>query len=644
MRFNTRGEIGLGRDKRWLNDDQFIGQTGNDHDGWNLTDQHGTEIAPGGVFYLAAGGNKWADTGGAVRSNFGYANPAGKIHDIALDGTVCESPDYQEGLRVGLLGGPYVTVAGIREARAHPGGYAVCALDGRIYVSGFEVRIPAGVRPNTAQVVGDCLLYATDRWLVLQQLGTLRGVVVASAPTFYPDGVRMAGGYLIGWTQTQGDTGPQTRLVRPEELSADLSSLSDSENPPPPPPPDVPTLAAFDRKLWIAPFFSFSDRYGDAPIADLLTYSNAVLVVEPGVEARVRAAGQPMIVAAALPHDPVYLDLTVAWWADSEGHARDALALPEKPVIAYLDTGNAADWPATRPDWITDRVWPSVQAYRGGTESLDQFAARMTALLDRVARYGRPMVLTPRFDDFNGSSTVARTVECMALYERYVRDYFIVGFMPFADRRGHGIAQDATLRAWAQAFFRANPTRPNRYDYWLPSGTDLVTVLRNKLMQTTELVALGPEEKRFILERLGEQPPPPPPYDDATPGLTDAQFATLEAVRAEYPEFHEEFPDGDPRRNALTGAQMGAMLNKVCWIHRNDSNKPGMQEKPGNATRTIQPHTGIEIWNGLRFLVRGHHYGQDVLAGASIGRATPYRATPGDADMVADLRVEPVEP
>jgi hypothetical protein len=92
----------------------------------------------------------------------------------------------------------------------------------------------------------------------------------------------------------------------------------------------------------------------------------------------------------------------------------------------------------------------------------------------------------------------------MPLYAELVQRFPVCGVMPFADRRGHGIAADADLRAWAEAFARANPARPNRFDYWRSEQSDLAAVLRNKLGQTTELVVLSHAEKDYLLERIGQ--------------------------------------------------------------------------------------------------------------------------------------------
>jgi hypothetical protein len=51
------------------------------------------------------------------------------------------------------------------------------------------------------------------------------------------------------------------------------------------------------------------------------------------------------------------------------------------------------------------------------------------------------------------------------------------------------------------AFLNANPARPNRFDYWVPSGS-LAAALRNKLQQQTNTIVLMPEEKLYLLGLL----------------------------------------------------------------------------------------------------------------------------------------------
>lgn len=151
-------------------------------------------------------------------------------------------------------------------------------------------------------------------------------------------------------------------------------------------------------------------------------------------------------------------------------------------------------------------------------------------------------------------------------------------------------------------------------------GTDVPLVL-----------ATDGDLKALPLVPIDTPPPDPPivlPPEEPVPmtGITDAQFATLERIRAKYPVHVDE-------------RDIGAILNEVAWIHRSEG--VGMQAKPGG-TAAVQPRTGTRIWNGMRFTVNGQHTGQDVLEGATVGRAGPVRGTIGPADPASF--VAPVQP
>ena len=100
-------------------------------------------------------------------------------------------------------------------------------------------------------------------------------------------------------------------------------------------------------------------------------------------------------------------------------------------------------------------------------------------------------------------------------------------------------------------------------------------------------------------------------------GITDAQFATLQRIRAKY-----RSPDDIEANRAarLTPEEIGEILNAFAWTHRDEI---GLQAKDGG-THAVQPITGRKIWNGV-WIKRGGDWGQDVLAGASAGIARPTR-------------------
>ncbi len=363
--------------------------------------------------------------------------------------------------------------------------------------------------------------------LIAQINGATDGWVIDRRPNeFHYHAVAANGKLWLAWSTTDGEgpddvvvcsvatAGVSYGSVAPYRLAANWAPATPTWEQFVVAPPVVitPNVSALPRKIWVAPYYSHSVRYGDTPIADHV--GNAITVVagtadNPTVALkaeldRIRPLGLPMIVQGGVAIEAVNLNQVIAWLVSGTDmnnlgqNVYAALGMPEKPVIAYLDNRN---WPTAKPAWMSGRVWPAVQAYRGPGEDMGVFAASMNSVMANVSGYGQPIVLTPRFDDFNGSGSVNQTLEAMPLYDQWLRKFFVVGLMPFADRRGNGIAKVPAFRAWAKAFLAANPARPNRFDYWVPSG-GVATALRNKLMQTTETIVLMPEEKTYILGLL----------------------------------------------------------------------------------------------------------------------------------------------
>lgn len=295
----------------------------------------------------------------------------------------------------------------------------------------------------------------------------------------------------------------------------ELRALITNEEPDPVPIPvgNKVMIRAFNRPYWMAPYFSHHVRYGDTPPNQHV--GNAIAVIGDERNASVRNSeltrisqlNMPMIVDVG-DHEPdrVHDNLIVAWLAASNdvndlgnivNRVRDEYY--EKPIIAYLDH---TDWPENVPFNLTN-VWPSIQAYRAPSESLSHFRNRVEFAIKTVAAYGAEgMCLVPRFDNYNGSSTIEKIIECMPLYEQWMRDYNFVAFMPFADRRGVGISSDARLYDWAKAFHYAIPSdRPNRFDYWRPADNTVEDILINKLGQQRAAIVLEPYLRELILKK-----------------------------------------------------------------------------------------------------------------------------------------------
>lgn len=140
------------------------------------------------------------------------------------------------------------------------------------------------------------------------------------------------------------------------------------------------------------------------------------------------------------------------------------------------------------------------------------------------------------------------------------------------------------------------------------------------------------------VEPGGGTPTPPTQETPKMDGITDAQFETLKAERAKYRAFDQKAFDAGDKSSALTEREMGDILNRTCWAHRTEG--LGMQVKGSGAILADEQ----VVWHGLRGRnAEGKFFGQDVLAGASIGKAEPYRAeaveiVAGDPAFVAPIQ------
>jgi hypothetical protein len=441
---------------------------------------------------------------GQLLSELSIAGTCG-VRAVGPNGSIAYIPNRQVGTGLRLVD-PDGTVTDI--PNIEPYDVQVLGKQQVIWKHGAYGRpVPKPACPDAMGVIlvpasdGDWLVYWSETTGFIAQLdGAADGYILGTTPTFYNHDAKLVNNeVMIAWSITNGEA-PTDVFFSP--LNRSLPRV-----------PLVPNIQPVDikplpRKTWISPFFSHSDKYGDTPLSEFT--GNAITVTtdaaDPNPELnRIRNLGYPMIIGLGNPNvDPINLNQTIAWWVSGatldelHKNVNVAMTMPEKPIIAYLDN---LGWPLSKPDWITNRVWPSIQAYRLPNEDLHQFEIRMDSAILTVSNYGNPMFLTPRFDDFNGQGSIAQTMEVMPLYDTWLRHFLIVGFMPFSDRRGNGIARNPILHTQAKAFLDANPARPNRYDYWIPSS-GVATALRNKLAQTTETIVLLPEEKKYILNLL----------------------------------------------------------------------------------------------------------------------------------------------
>lgn len=243
-------------------------------------------------------------------------------------------------------------------------------------------------------------------------------------------------------------------------------------------PPQGPgQIAQFPRKIWCAPYYSWSRKYGvtSDPVGNCQWIETDDRHLAP--------VGHALMLDGIMPIPPNLLDPTVIAWAgaaymnEPRGEhlsMKDAVTRCKAnfhgPVFAYLDV---EEWPAERPGWLQNdkRTWPVVQVYRHPGEGLEAFQARTTAHLERVCRWAPFVGLELAFYTRNDAVPVKEIVECMSHYERLIRGYPVVAISLFADRRPTGMTSYPVLREWAKAFAAAC-VRPRRGDYWEADSVD----------------------------------------------------------------------------------------------------------------------------------------------------------------------------
>jgi hypothetical protein len=247
-------------------------------------------------------------------------------------------------------------------------------------------------------------------------------------------------------------------------MSFPLSSSSSVKDPLP-----LPTKNnAYPRRIFFCPYQSYNTR-PDWGITD--RYIGNVVMPDPEFYAS-------MELALIQPYGKInlnFINTTLAYYL----HGKDNIDIskddynnlvnnyPEKPIIFYLDNDV---WPDTLPSWINPkRTWLGVQVYRNQFESLVNFENRAYKNVLHASTFDLPLVLTPMFYDrsYHNLNTI---IECMPFYDELIREFFIIGVMPFSDCRPGGMKTYPILYDYAQAIYDAISERPNRYDYWVSSN------------------------------------------------------------------------------------------------------------------------------------------------------------------------------
>lgn len=219
----------------------------------------------------------------------------------------------------------------------------------------------------------------------------------------------------------------------------------------------------YARKMFLAPYDSYSNRYGitSRPIGNM-----AFPYIEYVSQMKV-----PTIMAFDT-YMQQYENKCLYYYTHCGGNKLDNGKAqyeffnnkPEKPRILYLDGDG---WPEKLPDWIDERItFPSIQMYRNKNESLSAFSDRMIKVCKIVKQYKLPMVANIGCYDRNGSLTIDQILECFPVYDEMLREYRFIGIMPFSDMRPDGMVQYPILYDYLQLMYNAIPSRPNRLDGW----------------------------------------------------------------------------------------------------------------------------------------------------------------------------------
>jgi hypothetical protein len=526
-------------DARWLNGFTIVGQHCSDIcvvKSWDKHSKELTVISESGASHLEANAGVWAKwLGGNDPNTRGLTISTGvRLPDSDLGNSV--GPDGAVAFKISYLSaGPWdVIEVDNTRWRLYDGDLGDLTLLGNrraVFSNQFGKIIGVGVEAPVTVTKIFYFLHAyfldSELWIVYQdENGRLVthpaystfGHILDVGDTFYPDAIQTNdGSVIVAWAKIANDD--DVRLYKFDANTPRVNLVSeviDSE--------DI-MIPAFEKPIWQAPFFSHSRQYGITPldkhVGNAIWLRTSEKELNPGV--------LPLITQVDTSPNDIDVNLTIAYWisggspAELNNKISEALSYPEKPIIAYLDGDG---WPVSNP-FGSDRIWPSIMTYRFPNESLAAFESKMTTIIGRVNSYGLPMVMTSRFDDFNGDGSIAATLECMPLYDKWLREFNFVGHMPFSDRRGNAISSNQSLWNWARAFQYAIPAgRPNRFDYWRPAGMSEKQVLDNKLHQSRPAVVLEKYLRDYILnfDEGGE----PLEWPDLLP--------IVKQVRAKYPD------------------------------------------------------------------------------------------------------------
>lgn len=615
------------RADRWVLQDVAMGESP------RLLEERAAQfIAAGGGHYLAS--ENWgAGLFGTipVPSQYPCLTPAATDNRGAAsdDGTFAITDETGQGFA--LLGAdgsftqrffPGVPAYGVTVVRR---GEAIMPLHGVLKTTGGlrePVHVGTSGRACWCDVPGKgaYVVHSVDgKGLVARRVDSTRGKILEDKGQSFHYDARPDGAGIRFVYATSTSELPSQIVSGWWDGESDLVDLAGASGPPSPPHTNEEIMVpAFYSKAWMACFYEDeSDPIGNATIvvekeAPHLPggYDSAWFLTELERQAK---RGRPLIVDGGGPTDiPLHLmNLIVAWWAGgrdadhlAERVAR-AAARPERPIFAYIDRGDVDAWPAQRPSWVSDRVWPSPQVYPKPGESAEQTADRVLPTFERVAAYGNAVGIVPRFDNYNGTQTIDAIIACMPLYRLCINTFGCIGILPFADRRGDpsrnllGMAHVPVLREWARAFARAIPAgRPARQDGWDSDAGDPIAALEQQFKQDTPLVFLTKKKKAWLLDQLRAGGDPGEPDTSDTPPTGDARFRI------------DQSPIGDLFLKRWAELGIDAQTAAICdqfQIHNDEEFAKAERNDPARALAAVAAWKQVQCAAVVRIAGELHH-------------------------------------
>lgn len=287
-----------------------------------------------------------------------------------------------------------------------------------------------------------------------------------------------------------------------------------------------------------------------------------------------------------------YSGRQIAVWCDgiSVEDVENKCASTFYPCVAYWDTRK---WPEingeTHYPTLKPQDYLSIQAYCRVDENAVIFENSMRTTIEKVPDTYPKIALVCQCYTSNDSLT-NNLSSLVPVFARLARDYpRVTMLLMFTDQgRATGLNDHQELLPLYQQLFSGVTGIPSE----IPSGEPIMD------------------------------------------GLTNEQWDTLVRVHAKTASV---VGDG-----VWTPEQIGSVLNETAYLHRNDRQPLGLQSKPGGMVAFMPD--GTPVWNGLRLIYNGKHYGGDVCGACSVGKFVPVRADFSGENIPPNSFIDPIPP